>query len=139
MDKSRCWAVSTCDRVDAGVASDGIILDPNDTLPCGLNLKGTCVCMPGRYPSSGCRRISVNSTAVETHSSHPHRYGVAGNYGTEMILSTSPGKDVTGRLDKKVQKLSKSWDPPFQGRSIPVYSAAGSTDLGAIFRAGVLF
>lgn len=27
----------------AGVASDGIILDPNNTLPCGLNLEGTCV------------------------------------------------------------------------------------------------
>lgn len=27
----------------AGVASDGIILDPNNTLPCGLNLEGICV------------------------------------------------------------------------------------------------
>lgn len=39
--------------------------------------------MAGRYPSSGCRRISANSSVVETLSSHPHRYGVAGKYETE--------------------------------------------------------
>lgn len=132
--RRRCWAVSTCESVDAGVASDGIILDPNSTLPCGLNLEGTCE-WPNAILSLDCAEQAQIVLWSRLTASHPHRCGVAGDYGdlnhTKYQVCGGCPRKTRSRKFKVV--LEKDIGPAFEGRSIPVYPPVGIDRSGGYF------